>query len=193
MEWLRASGKYLAIIVLVLIMGWFAFVQGERVPLLGYADLGFHELGHMLALVAPELVHFLAGSTTQVLVPLGLVVYFWFRRRDYAGVAFCLAWAGASAQDVSVYVADAPYQRLPLIGGGHHDWATILGPRHFDAIAAADELAAVIKWAGAVVLVAGLVVAVWALIPEEISLPKRSSAAPHAPQSGVRAARKGAL
>ena len=31
--------------------------------------------------------------------------------------AFVLAWAGASAWDVSVYIADAPYQRLALIGG----------------------------------------------------------------------------
>ncbi len=32
--------------------------------------------------------------------------------------------------DVSIYIADAPFQRLPLIGGSH-DWAYLLGPAAF--------------------------------------------------------------
>ena len=39
----------------------------------------------------------------------------------------CLAWAGTSAHEASIYIADAPYERLELIGG-YHDWAFVLGP-----------------------------------------------------------------
>ena len=34
-------------------LGWFAFVRNTRVPLLSLADLGFHELGHMVMYVVP--------------------------------------------------------------------------------------------------------------------------------------------
>jgi hypothetical protein len=37
----------------------------------------------------------------------------------------CLTWAATAARDVSVYIRDAPYQQLDLIGG-EHDWAFLL-------------------------------------------------------------------
>jgi hypothetical protein len=65
----------------------------------------------------------------------------------------CLAWAGASAADVAVYVADAPYEALPLVGG-HHDWAFILG--RLGALDAALAIAAWIRGGGALLLLGGL-------------------------------------
>ena len=55
---------------------------------------------------------------------MALAVYF-FLRRDEAGSSLCLGWAATSAYDVARYVADAPYERLELIGGDH-DWAFVL-------------------------------------------------------------------
>lgn len=107
------------------LFGWYAFVREVSVPLLSLVDLGFHELGHMLTYPFPDLVTASMGSIAQIAVPFGLGVYFATVRRDTLGFSFCLAWAGASAQNVSVYVADAPFQALPLIGG-EHDWAFIL-------------------------------------------------------------------
>jgi hypothetical protein len=43
---------------------------------------------------------------------------------DPSGSALCLGWAATSAADAARYVADAPYERLELIGGDH-DWAFI--------------------------------------------------------------------
>ena len=133
------------------------FVLGRRVPLLGWADLGFHELGHMLATPLGETIHFLAGSTTQVLVPLGLAVYFWVTQRDSLATGIVLAWAASSFQDASVYIADAPYQRLQLIGG-RHDWSFLLGRWHL--IDQADTIASFVWFVGLVIGLFGL----WVLV-----------------------------
>ncbi len=146
--------------LLCLVMGWFAFVQGRDVPLLGLVNLGFHELGHMVTMWAPRLLYFAMGSINQVAVPLGLAGYFLWFRRDGVGGGLCLAWAGTSAQNVSVYIADAPYQRLPLIGG-MHDWAYILGPGQLNHLSWAAPLATAVRVFGALLVVAGLASCGW--------------------------------
>jgi hypothetical protein len=104
-------------------------------------NLGFHELGHLVTYPLPNLVTASMGSITQVMVPVGLAAYFGWRSRDLLGAGLCLAWAGESAHEVSAYIADAPNELLPLIGG-HHDWAFILGS--LDALDAAHTLAVVV-------------------------------------------------
>jgi hypothetical protein len=139
------------------LIGWIAFGRGDRVPLLGWIGVAFHEFGHVATTWAPEMAMFLAGSVAQVLIPLLIALYFGVRR-DLAAAGLCLAWAGTAAQDASVYIADAPHQALPLLGGGQHDWAYILGPEGFDAISRAAALAAAVRTAGLVLLLAGVVV-----------------------------------
>lgn len=147
--------RYVAGVVICATIGFFPFVRGTRVPLLGLVDLGFHELGHMLTLPLTEVVTAVMGSVLQVAVPLGLSAYFAFSRRDLLGVGLCLAWAGASAWDVGVYVADAPYQRLPLIGG-QHDWAYLLGPAGLGDLSLAAPLSTALTILGAVLVLSGL-------------------------------------
>lgn len=130
-----------------------AFAAGRRIPILGLVDLGFHELGHLLARPLGIVPHFLAGSTTQVLVPLGLGAYFWLSQRDEIASGLMLGWAATAAQDASVYIADAPFQRLQLIGG-HHDWAFLLG--RWNIMPLADELAGLVWFTGLVIGLAGL-------------------------------------
>jgi hypothetical protein len=130
-----------------------AFVGGHRLPIMGLVDLGFHELGHLLARPLGIVPHFLAGSTTQVLVPLGLGAYFWLSQRDEVASGLMLAWAASAAQDASVYIADAPYERLQLIGG-HHDWAYLLG--RWNMMRLADELAGLVWFSGLVIGLVGL-------------------------------------
>lgn len=154
MSW-RTTGRYIAGLVGISFVVWYPFVQGRRVPLLWAADLGFHELGHLLATPFGEVVHFLAGSSTQVLVPAGLAVYFWFAHRDSLATGLMLAWTAAAAQDASVYIADAPLQALPLIGG-HHDWNYLLS--RWNALDAADEIARMVWVAGLGAALAGIAV-----------------------------------
>jgi hypothetical protein len=138
-----------------LLLGWFAFVRGHNVPFLSGVDLGFHELGHLLTRWLPEVLMLMAGSITQVLVPVGLATYFLWKRRDLAAGGLCLAWAGTSAQNASVYIGDAPYQRLQLIGG-LHDWATVLGPEHFNILGSARVISIAVLGAALGLFIAGL-------------------------------------
>jgi hypothetical protein len=128
-------------------MWWVAFEQHDRIPGLTYINLGIHELGHMLTYSASELFNTLAGSIAQVAVPLLIAAYFFVRRGDWVGAGVCLAWAATSAMEVSLYVADAPTEKLDLIGD-KHDWAFILGPDGYDAMGKSASLADTIRdWA----------------------------------------------
>jgi hypothetical protein len=157
----RTWGRFVTSAAASAAIAYIAFVANRPVPILDWFDLGIHEAGHLIAAPLPELYMFMAGSFAQVAFPLGMAFYFGVRRRDAASGGFCLAWAGTSAWDVSVYVADAPVQALPLVGGGQHDWAHILG--HYDAIARADEIAGWVESAGAGLAFLGIAVALLAI------------------------------
>jgi hypothetical protein len=145
------------------VCAWFAFVRSTRVPLLSLVDFGFHELGHLVMYVLPvnEILTAAMGSIMQCAVPLGLAAYFWFLRRDPVAFVVCLAWGATSMQDASVYIADAPYEKLQLVGG-EHDWAFI--PDQLDRMHQAGTLATVVRNAGLLVLVAAGTVAVLGLL-----------------------------
>ncbi len=149
----RVTLKYVGSMVGCALIGFFPFVRQSRVPLLGHFDFGMHELGHLLFVWAGETVHFAAGSVVQVVVPLGLGLYSWLLRRDLAAATLLGAWTGASLWDVSVYVADAPFERLHLIGGDH-DWAVLL--HRYDAMHMAEPLATTIRVVGGVAVVAAV-------------------------------------
>jgi len=153
--------RYVAGVGTCLLLGWFAFVREAPVPLLSLVDLGIHELGHMLTYVFPDLVTAVAGSAFQVLVPVGLAAYFWLVGRDRMASGLCLAWAGTSAQQVAVYAADAPYQRLVLLGG-EHDWAFIL--TRLGLLDRAGGLALAVRWLGLLLLMAGIGSCLWGLV-----------------------------
>lgn len=65
---------------------WIGLAKASPVPLLALVDLGFHELGHLVATPLPDLATALAGSVMQVAVPTGLAAYFLVRQRDLLGV-----------------------------------------------------------------------------------------------------------
>lgn len=120
-------------------------------------DLGIHELGHLIFRPFGMVAHFIMGSGLQVLVPMGLAGYFWKWQRDRVSSGLLLAWAGTSMQDVSVYVADAPYRTIQLIGGTH-DWWWLLG--RWGKLGWADELANGVWVAGLLIGLTGLTVIV---------------------------------
>ena len=162
-----ADGRLLGLVavsLLCLVMGWFAFVEGARVPLLGAFDFGIHELGHMLTAIVglPHTVVLIMGNGTQTLVPLILAAVF-IGRGDGAGAGFCICWAGTTLQDASVYIDDADTQALPIIGTAH-DWATVLGPAHLDVIEHDDTIAMVVRYAGLAVWVLGAVILAAAIL-----------------------------
>lgn len=92
-------------------------------------NLPFHEFGHVLFAPFGHFMAILGGSLFQLLLPLGLTVFFVIHQRDNFAAAVTLWWAGQSFIDLSPYIRDAPYRLLPLIGGGgeeSHDWGNLL-------------------------------------------------------------------
>jgi hypothetical protein len=94
--------------------------------LLDSVDLPIHETGHLVFAPFGELLGFLGGTLLQLLFPLAFVVYF-LRRGDRFAGWFVLGWVAQNLWNVAHYVADARAQELPLVGGGEHDWAYLLG------------------------------------------------------------------
>lgn len=156
-----------------------AFVFRSPVPILDWFDFGIHEAGHLLAFPLPEHFMLMAGSFAQIAFPVSMAWYFGVRRRDPAGGGFCLAWAGASAWDVSIYAGDAVEQSLPLVGGGLHDWAGIL--THYDALHLTEQIAGGILLGGALLAAFGIGIAGAGLI-SGLTAPRATSVV--APPSG---------
>ncbi len=129
------------------------FAAGQHIPLLSLADLGFHELGHLLGSGLGTVPQFLAGSVTQISVPLGLGAYFWMNQRDEIASGLMLGWAATATHSVSVYIADAPFQDLPLIGV-QHDWALLLG--RWGIVDLSDEIASLAWLSGLAIGLTGL-------------------------------------
>ncbi len=123
----RRQWTYGAAALACVALAWLSWRGHGFVPLLNLVDLGFHELGHLLAMPLPDSAMLVAGSLAQVAVPAGLTVYFWWWRRDLVGAVATLAWTGTSMRGVGAYMADATVRQLPLIGSGRHDWATLFG------------------------------------------------------------------
>lgn len=88
-------------------------------------DLAIHETGHLLFTPFGELMHFLGGSLFQLLVPTTFMAYF-ARRGDRFAMDVVAWWLAQNCWNISVYVADARAQALPLVGGGEHDWWYLL-------------------------------------------------------------------
>lgn len=172
MDLVRQHRRALGALAACVVLG-FLGMRGERVPLLSLADLGFHELGHLVCYLVPvvgELVTAAAGSFAQVAVPVGLAVYFLVVRRDHGGAAVCLAWAATSAQDVARYIADAPYERLPLLGGDH-DWAFFFSADGIDAMDRAAGVAHAVTTAGWLLYLGAFVVALWPAVTSWVTSP----------------------
>src|SRR3954451_5253270 len=91
----NSRAAWIAVLVWCGVAAWFGFVQTERVPLLGYVDLGFHELGHLIMYILPinQVLTAAMGSIMQCAVPLGLAVYFSVWRKDRVASCACAAWA----------------------------------------------------------------------------------------------------
>lgn len=165
------------------LMLYVAFRLGERIVLLAMFDLGIHELGHLIFRPFGMVVSFIMGSGLQVLVPFGLASYFWLWQRNHVATGWLMVWGATSMQDASVYIADAPYRSLQLIGGTH-DWWWLL--RRWDRLDLADELSNAVWGIGFALGLAGMVLILWPAAKEIWEWAGRSPAISVAGPSRVR-------
>ncbi|HEY0964470.1 MAG TPA: hypothetical protein VGE31_01600 [Candidatus Paceibacterota bacterium] len=123
-----------------------------------YADLIFHEAGHVLFMFFGEFLHALMGSGLQILLPLCISLYFFYHRQIISG-AICLMWTGMNFINVSLYAGDALTLQLPLLGGDNvrHDWNYLLSA--LNMLHLAPVVASTLFSLGCVVIAAGIILA----------------------------------
>ena len=93
--------------------------------LLDHANLLFHEAGHVVVRLFSERLETYGGTLGQLFFPLVLAVSFW-RKGQPLPFAASLVWFFENWLNIARYMADARALVLPLVGGGDHDWNTIL-------------------------------------------------------------------
>jgi hypothetical protein len=94
--------------------------------LLDAVDLGIHETGHLAFGPFGEFPGFAGGTLAQLIMPVLFAVYF-RRQGDRHAATVAIWWIAQNLWNISVYAAVARAQALPLVGGGEHDWAYMLG------------------------------------------------------------------
>jgi hypothetical protein len=123
---MTAKNLRLGGVVLLAIYGLICLNAPNTGRLLDGVDLAIHESGHLVFSLFGEIITALGGTLFQLIIPAAFVVYFW-RRKDRYAAGFALWWIAQNLWNISVYIADARAQDLPLVGGGEHDWTYLLG------------------------------------------------------------------
>ena len=116
----------IALTVVLAVYGWQCLRTPGAYRWLDSLDLAIHETGHLVFAFGGEFLTLLGGTLFQLLVPAASVGALW-RQGDRHGATVPLWWLGQNCWNISVYIKDARTEALPLVGGGEHDWALLLG------------------------------------------------------------------
>jgi hypothetical protein len=144
--------------VLLCLWGAYDLAHPARGTLLDGVDLAIHETGHLVFNPFGEFIQFAGGTLFQLIMPLLFVGYFW-RRGDRHAASVALWWVAQNCGNIATYAADARAQELPLVGGGEHDWAYLLGAT--GQLAHDQQIAHTIRAAGVLLLVGSTI---WGLV-----------------------------
>ena len=127
-EWPRPNVIQIAVFAVCVIMFWIYILTREDgfIWIIDNFNLLMHEGGHFIFSPFGHTMHFLGGTLLQLLLPVGFCVSFW-QTNQPAGFAFSGLLLGENFLNVARYVSDARDMALPLVGGGEHDWNTLLG------------------------------------------------------------------
>src|SRR5215831_11094764 len=110
-------------------LGVFLFVLFRSEPgfvfLLDHANLLFHEAGHPIVGLFSWRLEPYGGTIGQLVFPCVFAANFWRGRKPIAFAA-AVIWLSENLLNIARYIADARTMILPLVGGGDHDWNTIL-------------------------------------------------------------------
>ena len=134
-NWRRVSTPAL-VAWLIFYIGFLVYAarSKEDFLFLDRLNLVIHEGGHPLFSWFGETMNILGGTLLELVVPLGIAIYFWWQRHT-AGVAFCSFWFFENFLYIGTYMADARRLTLPLVGSGEHDWEILFsqwGVLHLD-------------------------------------------------------------
>jgi len=151
-----------ALTAILAIYGWRCLRAPDTYRWLDSLDLAIHETGHLIFAFGGETLTLLGGTLMQLLVPLAFTVALW-RQGDRHGASVPLWWLGQNCWNISVYIKDARAQELPLVGGGEHDWALLLGQAGW--LAKDQAIGGWVYFVGFVLYAAAIVIGWRALTP----------------------------
>lgn len=158
------SRRWRAVLTLILAVYGYRCLRGpDDYRWIDSLDLAIHETGHLLFGFGGETLMLLGGTLFQLLVPAAFIVALW-RAGDRHGATVPLWWMAQNCWNISVYVRDARAQELPLVGGGEHDWAILLG--NWDMLSRDQALADAVHLAG-VVLYLAAIIGGWVFLPRQ--------------------------
>jgi len=134
--------------------------------------LPIHEGGHFIFMFFGRTLHILGGSFWQIMFP-----FLWFiialRQRSHVA-PFAFFCTGLSVMDVSLYVRDAHFMAMPLLGGDSrgHDWHNLLSD--WGMLDSAEALGDILYYAGLIVCIiaigAGIALAMYSFIRPQSSI-----------------------
>ena len=120
-----------------------------------FTFLPLHEGGHFLFSFFGRTLYILGGSFWQIMFPL---LWFLIAAKQRSNIAtFASFWVGENIMDVSLYVRDAQFRALPLLGGhsSGHDWVNLL--TQWDAMGSAGLIADIMYFGGFVICIGSIV------------------------------------
>jgi len=128
-----------------LFFGAIFYCEPGFVFLVDHANLLFHEAGHPFVGMFSQPLETYGGTLGQMVFPVILAVSFW-RKGQALSFAGAVIWFFENWLNIARYMADARRLELPLVGGGDHDWNTIL--TRWDILQYDTRIAAAVKTIG---------------------------------------------
>ena len=118
---------WLGSLILLPIVIWLIFNNGDFILLLDHFTLLIHEGGHGIFRIFGSFIYTLGGSLMQILISLLFIFYFYTNKKQF-GVQISFVFLGENLLNISKYASDAQAQMLPLLGGNkvYHDWNFLL-------------------------------------------------------------------
>lgn len=134
-----------------------------------------HEGGHLLFRWFGEFLAVAGGTLLQLGVPMMLAIFFLFQRQ-VQGTAFCLFFFFEQFLPISVYMADARAQELPLLTVGDsddviHDWNYLFG--RLGILDRDTQIAHVVRIIGWIGMIATVTWMVWRSLESRKTVPVR--------------------
>jgi hypothetical protein len=130
-------------------------------------DLFIHETGHLIFSIFGRFMGFLGGSIFQIAIPLATVIV--FGRSYLRSLPITLYWTGQSIVNVSIYIGDAPYQKLHLISrAAIHDWRWILNSAGM--MEYAGDIAWIVNATGLLTCIAGIGIGFYFIIHNSLPI-----------------------
>lgn len=119
------------------------------------ANLVFHEAGHMVLLGFGQTIHFLGGTIGQLTFPIVCCVGFIKQKQKFEAAVSAL-WLGENLLNIAWYMGDAQARKIPLVGGGIHDWHWLLSKAGI--LSSCNILSWLVHITGSTILIISLVI-----------------------------------